>query len=60
MDEEIMLIKDSTTRKFLKDSGLQITPAFLEALNNKIKILLLDAILRAKFNRRKTLMSQDV
>jgi len=59
-EEDILLIKDSTTRKFLKESGMQVTPAFIEGLNNKIKTILLDAILRAEFNHRKTLMVQDV
>jgi len=57
---EDSLINESGIKRFAKPSNKQISPEFLDGLNDKIKILIIEAVTRCELNHRKTLMRGDV
>jgi len=53
-------VKESNTRRYLKEAGFRVTPGFVKALDTKIEELIQDAIIRMKIAKRKTLRSEDL
>lgn len=54
---ELFIVKSK-----IKDvaEDLNVSSDFSDALNEKVKLLILEAITRAKANNRKTLMAKDL
>jgi len=56
----VELLVQSKVRQYIKDKGLNTGGDSLEAIEKALKVVLDDAVKRAKGNDRKTLMAKDI
>lgn len=54
------LIIASKTKEFIKSQGCQVSSDLLEALNKKVHLLLNDAVMRTRENKRTTVRPCDL
>ena len=60
-DDDNNLIVQSIVRKFIKSKGAyNLGSDLFEAVSNKVKDILLEAMMRTKANERKTVQGRDV
>ena len=59
MDEKY-LITAGRVKLFLQQSGMRIADGTYEAVDSKLKAILLDAVKRAEKNRRSTVFPHDI
>ena len=57
---EAILIVQSKVKEFVKGKGCQTSATAIEALSNKVKDLLNEAVERAKSNNRATVKDRDI
>lgn len=55
-----MLCKRSNIKKIIKEQGLHTSEEYYAKLDEKIRLLTLDACIRAKGNNRTTVMARDL
>jgi len=56
----VELLVQSKVRQYIKDKGLNTGGDSLESIEKALKVVLDDAVKRAKGNDRKTLMAKDI
>lgn len=59
MSEEILVVQ-SKVKDYIKEKGCQTSGTAIEALSEKVKQLLNDAVERAKSNNRSTVKDRDI
>ena len=59
MAEDILIVQ-SKVKEFVKGKGCQTSATAIEALSNKVKDLLNEAVERAKSNNRATVKDRDI
>ncbi len=59
MAEEILVVQ-SKVKEYIKGKGCQTSATAIDALSNRVKDLLNDAVERAKSNNRATVKDRDI
>lgn len=59
MAEEILVVQ-SKVKEYIKGKGCQTSATAIDALSNKVKNLLNEAVERAKSNNRATVKDRDI
>lgn len=59
MAEEILVVQ-SKVKEYIKGKGCQTSATAIDALSEKVKVLLNEAVERAKSNNRATVKDRDI
>ncbi|MDP2599223.1 MAG: hypothetical protein Q8P84_00615 [Deltaproteobacteria bacterium] len=59
MSDDILVVQ-SKVKEFIKGKGCQTSATAIDALSNKVKELLNEAVERAKSNNRATVKDRDI